>query len=355
MKKSRDINTSKFMSIIKSGRNRRIAAATTAVLLTGAVVVSSVFSSTQAAENADTLMGIEKLRNQFSEGNEYTVLEIVPDIQEAEIGYLFDGYEPVLSEWDSKTMTWKSWKDVLCSFDTKAERQEFMKEKKRALDDYYAARGIKDNFPVTSPTEEYDDSEDYIDGYEEVEAGSYDMTGYFEPVINDTGKYYVSFEYINYENIVKNPENVYYTPHIEIKQITSPDMGIADGAYVYKKDGSIYSCVGTWEEISGSINFPSPSEEMAPDDDDKDSGDNNKDDNTDDGVNDDKGNEGNETGEDDNVDGGNETGGDDGGDGGNETGESNTGDDENTDNVDGNSGNDSDSNNKGSHRSGGPL
>ncbi|MDE6663831.1 MAG: DUF5057 domain-containing protein [Lachnospiraceae bacterium] len=353
MKKVGNINTSKFMSIVKSGRNKRIAAATTAVLLTGAVIVSSVFNNTQAAENADTLMGIEKLRNQFSEGNEYTVLEIVPDIQAAEIGYLFDGYEPVLSEWDSETMTWKSWKDVLCSFDTKAERQAFMAQKKKALDDYYAAQGITDNFPVTSPKEEeYDDSEDYVDGYEEVEAGSYDMTGYFVPITNNTGKYYVSFEYVSYDNILKNPDAVYYNSY-KAWPILSADEGIAEGTYVYKNNGTFYQCVGTWGELLQSgVTFPSSSEEPVPDDDDKDDDDKKDDDKKNDDNTDDDGNGDNGDGDGENGagDNGDETGGDNGSENagdGSEDGAEETGGNDKGDNVGETGGNDTTDDNSG--------
>ncbi|MCH5255016.1 MAG: hypothetical protein J1F41_08820, partial [Lachnospiraceae bacterium] len=67
-------NNGKFRNI------KRYIAASAAVVLAASVVMSSVVKKTEAAENADTLMGIEKLRSSFTSKDKcFTVLEIVPD------------------------------------------------------------------------------------------------------------------------------------------------------------------------------------------------------------------------------------------------------------------------------------
>ncbi len=81
----------------------------------------------QAAE--DTLSGVEILRNSFMEsGEDYTILEIVPDVHASEIGFYIDGMEPVLSNllYTPGTGVWKSWEDKLKEMASKEERTEFM-------------------------------------------------------------------------------------------------------------------------------------------------------------------------------------------------------------------------------------
>ena len=246
------------MKMFKSSQTKRIAAAAAATLLAGAVVVTSVFNRTQAAENADTLMGIEKLRNRMAEGGEYTILEIVPDINAAEIGYLFDGYEPILSQWDSKTMSWKSWKDILCGLDTTEARREFVIKKTEALRKYYADQKLLNEVPVTLPDlGSIDIREEYEAGYEEVEGGGYDDTGYFVPVRSNDGDYFVAFDYAYANNISRAGDVVYYEVDYERPIYAAEDKSwIADGAYIYKYNGSIFESVGTWGSIKDTA-FPS--------------------------------------------------------------------------------------------------
>ena len=312
MKKIGNIIMNGFTKVVESRHKKRIAAAAVAVVLTAAVVTTSVFNrAAQAAENADTLMGIEKLRNQFSEGEEYTVLEIVPDINAAEIGYLFDGYEPILSEWDSETMTWKSWKDILCGYNNIDERKAFIERKKKELQDYYDDQKLTDNVPVIIPNEDYEDSEEYKDGFEKVESSSYEKTGYFTPVKNGPGAYNVAFKN------EKQDGAAYYKVDSDVQITTSVAEWIADDAYIYRLDGSVYVCAGTWASVKDTI--PKSSEEETDDENrnDKDDG-TDKEDSNDTGDDNGDGNNGNT---DESGDGENE-GGTDNGDGGNETGDS---------------------------------
>ncbi|MCM1088524.1 MAG: hypothetical protein NC419_10225, partial [Muribaculaceae bacterium] len=111
-----------------SGKNtkytKRFAAAAVAILLAASVVITSIYNRSEAAEDADTLMGIEKLRNMFpSDEDSYTILEIVPNRDAAEIGYLFEGYEPALSEWDDEKKEWVSWQQLLFDKATEPERK----------------------------------------------------------------------------------------------------------------------------------------------------------------------------------------------------------------------------------------
>ena len=56
------------------------------------------------AQAETTLSGIEQLIDEVQHStNPYTILEIVPDNQAAEIGYLIPGEEPAISDYDENT------------------------------------------------------------------------------------------------------------------------------------------------------------------------------------------------------------------------------------------------------------
>ena len=311
MKKAGKTVDVKLINKVKSRFKKRYAVAGGAVLLAAVVVVTSVINRSHAAENADTLMGIEKLRNRMAEGGEFTILEIVPKPEASEIGYLFDGYEPLLSEYNSDTMSWKSWKDVLCSYDTVEERAKYINEKKAQLQDYYNKYGIVDNVPVTIPTEDYAESSTGGDGFEKVEGGGYDAQGYFSSVKNNTGDYFVSFKYINSEKIANMEDAIFYKVSSMMPILKADADYIADGAYVYRQNETLYECIGTWGSVKEKAAFPSEGGEGSESEGDENKGENG-------------GNTGNETEGGDGGATGSEENSETGGDGGTETGNGDT-------------------------------
>ena len=191
---------------------RRIAAAAGAMLSAAAVVTASVLSRPIASQAADTLIGIEKLRtNVKASGEDYVILEVVPDHDAAQIGFFFDGYEPVIGEWTEPVYDdttgeliqpeeWKSWKDLLIEEET--DRGAFIKGLKDKLKAYYEKEGFTDG-PVTASEGEYEETD--IDtnpnaaqeGYEEISKSSIEKEGWFNQA--ETGatadRFHLVFEY----------------------------------------------------------------------------------------------------------------------------------------------------------------
>ena len=338
----------------KKLNGRRIAAAAVAGLSAAAVVMTAVLSDVMEAEAADTLLGIEKLRSRYKEsGNEFVILEVVPDRAAAEIGYLVGGYEPILSEWDEEEMVWKNWQNTLCEL-PKTKRKDFVEGKKEELRDYYAKKGIKKNFPVEAVEEEYEEGEPKQEGFEKIVSDGAKKTGWFQKIgdvpAEGTDRYQIAFNYNGlYNGDYDFYEDILYYTVLSATEI-DPNLagGIEDDRPIYTKEGDgIYAYCGTWEEINSvvidSFSEDSSEEEDKEDKEDKgDKGDKEKpkpDDGKNDGDSGDDDNGGN-TGDDD-GNGGNT--GDDDGNGGN-TGDDgdnggNTGDD---DSNGGNTGDDGD-------------
>ena len=271
---------------------KRFSAAAVAGLSAAAVVITAVFSRPMEVEAADTLLGIEKLRARYkASGSEFTILEIVPDRAAAEIGFLVDGYEPVLSEWNEEEMTWTSWQNTLCSLPTAARRKEFVEKKKAELREYYAEQGIKKNFPVEISEEEYEESSEKAEGFQKLVSDGDKSEGWFVKGSADgeQDKYQLSFKYrgkYDLDDYPIDPDLLYYTVSSSMKIDSDVAGGIEDDRFVYKKEKDAFVCLGTWAEIRekalSSILNDTAEEEVDKDKDDSDDSSNTEDEKDDD-------------------------------------------------------------------------
>ena len=244
-------NKKNTKNTVKTGRKRfaTVTGSAAAVVLSAAIVVTSVWHDSIEAQAADTLLGIEKLRDQVQlRGKDYTILEIVPDKSAAEIGFWVDGYEPILGTWD-KEGNWLSWKDRLVSYLTPEERKEFVERKKSELLAYYSSKYAstdkqwEKDFPVYGVEGEYEESDKPGDGFEEVTGSNISKTGYFvwNGDSDNSGngeKYQVAFELVgkNVNNSGVPQDVVYY----EVDKATSINDGeiykdLPDDVWVYQK------------------------------------------------------------------------------------------------------------------------
>ena len=159
-------------------------------LLTGVIIGTAVMQSAIEVKAADTFLGIQNLITEVSgeyqeKQSRYTILEVVPDRAAAEIGYLFDGYEPVLSEWNAREKRWVGWRERLAACADAEERRELIEGDgtpgsglKAALEEYYTQRGITEK-PVVAATEPYAESDVPVGGYEIITASDRTLQGYF--------------------------------------------------------------------------------------------------------------------------------------------------------------------------------
>ena len=243
----------------------------TAVAVAGltivAVLVNGVFNKLIEAEAADTLIGIEKLRTRVKDsGNEYVVLEIVPDKSAAEIGFLFSGYEPILGDWDENGK-WKSWKDLLCEEPNKNDREALVEKLKAKLNDYYVAIGMDSDgpFPVEPASgtyEEWDEgSTEPKENFEEITAGGYEASGWFE--IEASSGYNVSFDFKGKSNeLTKSflPYTVAVSISVEdyLEEHEDDPDPISSDTYIYyvpegEEGKDIFVYAGTWGEIKETV------------------------------------------------------------------------------------------------------
>ena len=169
----------------------KAASAGVAVLLTGVVVGTAVMQNAIEAKAADTFLGIQNLITEVAgeyqeKQSRYTVLEVVPDRTAAEIGYLFDGYEPVLSEWNEQEKRWVGWRERLAACADAEERKELIEGDgtpgsglKAALEEYYTQKGMSEK-PVIASPETYMESDSEAAGYERIDVPGKILQGCFE-------------------------------------------------------------------------------------------------------------------------------------------------------------------------------
>ena len=163
-------------------------------MLAGALVVSSVVvfggdkMKVSAAKN--TLPGIEQLREEYIANTKtYRILEIVPTVEQAEIGYYIGGQEPFSLLYDEESNAYRTWQEVLLAQEDEAARYAFMEElcqQAESVNSYYKEAGME---PFTiREYKEYEEGEQPEDateikfdgdvkrGYLEYAAGEWDAT-----------------------------------------------------------------------------------------------------------------------------------------------------------------------------------
>lgn len=248
------------MKLTKEKHGKRFAAAAVSGLLAAAVLITAVLSRKIEAEAAETFLGIEELRNEVAEsGRTYTILEIVPDRNGAEIGFLTDGYEPVLSTWNEEKQQWESWKEKLCSFATFEERKAYIEGLKVELQAYYDAKGITGDKPVSIAKEEYEESDTKEDGYKTITAAAVEKTGWFAKATAESGEtYQVKFKYMGLkENYEEESDWVYYKidgEPIALTSLTEEELkNLPADKVIYKKEAGegVFSIKGLWGELNG--------------------------------------------------------------------------------------------------------
>ena len=215
------------------------------ILMTGVIVANTVIDNTIQTEAADTLEGIQKLINDVSQNNaanpdeKYTILELVPDMDDAEIGYLFDGYEPALLKEDSGELI--GWREQLAKLTTETERADFISDLCDALP----------SGPV-SINGEYAESTEPQEGYERIEIDASIKYGYFATDSSAAEKYNLTFVPVSGETAIANPNACYYGAAGTEIDDSNTDL-IGDETPIYIKEDGKFIYQGTWGELQGEI------------------------------------------------------------------------------------------------------
>lgn len=218
--------------------------------LTAVMVLNMVLGTGLEVKAADTLSGVQKLIDEVSansqQGRKYTILELVGKESDAEIGYLFDGYEPALSSRDSATGKWENWKAVLGKCKDKAERETKFSALKTALESKLGSSGERAAEAVSGSS--YEEKDSAATGFERIDFGTETKKGYFSP--NPAGTYNLNFRKASDP---KTAGNVYYSSSLtEITDGTDP-ASVGDSEFVYHKEGDSYIYMGQWKDVKDGI------------------------------------------------------------------------------------------------------
>lgn len=238
---------------------------TGAVALAGIMVFMGIQNSILTVNAADTLFGIERLIQEV-QGREssYTILEVVPDADAAEIGYYVPGYEPALSARQEGTGVWTGWQEGLGQLRTEGERTAYIEGLKQNLQEFYAARGfagITDDEKVPVSYVEYKESDEAEEGYTELAFEDEERYGYFT-LHNTEGsadeiRYEIEFECIGYTGDDRLAQEQYYIMENEDAITMDEISGIADDQLVYFKTAdsaeSVKYVPARWGDVKDTV------------------------------------------------------------------------------------------------------
>lgn len=131
--------------MVKNKINKIIGKKSTGIIttiLSFVIVLGAIFANSNLTIAADSLPGIEGIRNEITDANApYRILEIVPNREVAQFGYLIGGQEPlsVADLYDSANKEWMSWQEYLTLHTedlTPAQRETFMANLATANSEY---------------------------------------------------------------------------------------------------------------------------------------------------------------------------------------------------------------------------
>lgn len=230
-----------------------------ACVLSACMVISAVTygfqRSNMTVQAEETLYGIETLINEIRLGDrEYTILELVPNQEAAEIGYLIDGNEPALSVRNELTGEWSGWKKELSKYTTAEERRAYIATLKEKWEAFLEAYGFT---PATAPVgySDYEESDTFREGYQLLSFADELAKGYFEPYgRNDVWKdqrYDVKFYYDGPFGDIASQEiqlQHYYVNATQVTEDVLANLQDSDMLYTLMNNHD-YVEAGTWGEI----------------------------------------------------------------------------------------------------------
>jgi len=221
-------------------------------VMTVVIVATGVMNNTLQTKAADTFLGIQQLINDVKDNYEtnqekYRILEIVPDYDAAQIGFLFDQYEPILSEWNQEEQRWMGWRERLSNCENMTERAALVNDLKAELGLYYEQAGLNgNNVPVSYSNEPYDEKDVPTEGYEKITYEDVEKNGWFVKMDAEGDGYHVVFDYRGTKGGINAVDGVLYYKVAESTQVQNIEnlanfghqavyQVDADGIYSYLK------------------------------------------------------------------------------------------------------------------------
>lgn len=236
-------------------------------ILTFVIVFGAVFSISNLSIAADSLPGIVDIRNDMaSTDTPYSILEIVPDREAAEFGFLVGGEEPLNASvlYDAATQDWLTWQEYLTMHTedmTPEQRETFMNDLVTANADYISVGSASADKPMWYQTYTEQGVTAETEGAQVLYGGNTPVYGWL--VSDDTAGigWNAKFSQITfsdtYENLVASSTPYYIVDASRADAITPLDEDTLrngvypDSYYVYKLDakGTGYLPAGTIGEM----------------------------------------------------------------------------------------------------------
>lgn len=226
-------------------------------LLVGTLAITSTIClwgdgmEVTAAKNA--LPGIEQLREEYVNNSKtYRILELVPDLQNAEIGYYVGGQEPFALLYDEESGVYRTWQEALLEKTDKAGREAFMTElltEAKKINAYYEPTG-KVPFTIT----EYEELGAYKEGASELKIDGEVVRGYlkYEAAEGEVKEWDATFlvledrntslEEINYSVTTpyyKAMNNESAFSYQELKEFAEAEATAGEDLYILRPEGHL--------------------------------------------------------------------------------------------------------------------
>ncbi len=245
-------------------------------MLAGTLAVSSVvvFGGNELEVSAakNTLPGIEQLREDYINNTKtYRILEVVPELENAEIGYYIGGQEPFALLYDKESGVYGTWQERLLELEEKAAREEFMKAlliEAAKVNAYYEPAGI-----VPFTIAEYAECSADTEGATELKVDGEAKRGYLEysfgEADEESGEWDATFLVLEDRDTSLDAINgSVTTPYYKAMNVESPftyqeleafalDYP-AEDIYIMRPEGYL-EYVGAaqqvWEETAGSAEY----------------------------------------------------------------------------------------------------
>lgn len=214
------------------------------------MVFNSFLISRIEVNAANTLKGVQDLIDEVSsssqQGKKFTILEIVEDVNNAEIGYLFDGFEPAISErseQDGATGTWKSWRTILGQCANKNARSNKFGELASKLSTHNVGGAVE-----KVGSNPYEEKVSSTTGFERIDFGVETKKGYF--ILKANGSYNLNFKKVSDST---DSNKVYYNRNLTEIKTDGTQLPSDENAFLYKKVSDEFIYVGQWKDVKESI------------------------------------------------------------------------------------------------------
>lgn len=225
-------------------------------ILAFGVTLSAIMVTSNVSLAKDSLPGVTNVRqNMLSVDTPYKILEIVPDVKYAEIGFLVDGAEP-LQDSSGNIVDWQSYLAMHIEDMTQAERETYMNDL-ATINANYVGTSSADNKPLLYVS--YKEVAEDTNGASMIVGSQANMHGYLSSDISGSvERWNAKFTLVPptdyaYEELISNNITPYYIVDTATALVDENSFtAYPEDSYLYQLVNSAtneYSCSGTLSDL----------------------------------------------------------------------------------------------------------